>query len=483
MPVIFNGFSLTPAPLVTITKQLVRDEGGRKLHTEYTFTLNGTIVNVGTNIDSPAAASYDGMEGILAEQTRIRNIFADGGRLEISSPNGGGPNTIDAYCTLDNINFDQGVWFNRCNYTIVLKAPQLLLDASESSGVTAASENWSINENDDGSYSINHSLNAVGALFYTVSGLNNPLIAAKAWCQARSFALSNTGVLSPSGGTDNLNFTQLINPLSSDTNNFWNFAVVESVGNTANSWQLSESFIHNPSGNTIEEFNAAITYDSENQRKITVTANGSIKGLADRISNKTTRMSNAKTKFQNSIEPNLYTRLNTFIPSNYTLSPIPITKQINYEENVGDLRYSYAYHAASGTLISNAIEENISISDTGTTDIFAQIQVPGRTYGPVVQNMKTVTLPERTVSISVSLIPNNSNLSVSSLAALYATKPNTDAIIAALKPNAGYYYVKQDSEDWNPLRQQYGRTVSWVIQPEGQSISGIPSAIRNTEQD
>src|SRR5687767_10083604 len=113
---------LIPSPLVQIQKTNVYREDGKFDHSDVTFSLTGTIVNVGTSKDSPGA-DFDEMEGILAEQARIRNLFSvENGRLEIESNNGGGAFTIDAYCFVDSIAFDSGVWVNRCDYTIVLRS-------------------------------------------------------------------------------------------------------------------------------------------------------------------------------------------------------------------------------------------------------------------------------------------------------------------------------------------------------------------------
>lgn len=482
MPVRYEGPSgteeLIPAPLVTISKAYVRDQANNKLRPDYTFTLNGTIVNIGTSLDSPDA-STDTMEGILAEQKRIRRLFSsDYGRLEIETPGGGGPNTIDAYCTVESVNFDQGVWVNRCNYNIVLKAVKIEGDNETVEELESKEEGWSITENDDGTYSISHTLSAVGVLITTASGNNDPISIARNWCRDRSVITSTTGTMGHYA-IDSLNLTNLIRPMVSDSSGYWNLSVVEGVGIYNNSWQLTENFIHSPSGNTREEFSATVNYEDDDHRRLSVTANGSVMGLARRASDLTDRMANAITKFNTGIDPNIYTRLTAYVPTGYTLNPVARTKQITYEQNAGVIRYSHNFIASSGFLITGAIEENININDTAPTDIFAQIQVPGRVNGPVVQNMNTVTLPERTVSITATIANSGTQSTLANLASLYQQKPDTSDIVNALKPNRGYYYIKQDSEEWNPFRRQYSRTVSWTMQPEGQTVTGVPDGVDN----
>lgn len=478
MPVRFSGPNgveeLIPAPLVGISKAYVRDEGGRKLHPEYTITLNGTIVNVGNSKDSPNAQSYDmSMEDILAEQRRIKTLFSvDGGRLEIETPGGGGPNTIDTYCTVDDITFQQSTWTVKCEYTVILKAVKLLLDNDLTTDLTQASETFNITENEDRTYTISHNLSAAGKLFYTVSGVNDPLGAAKQWCQDRLLTNSNGNLSS-----GHLDFSRLLMSMEG-SGNFWNHGIVESPGISANSYQISETFIHNPSGTTREEFSVNLVWEQNDIRKITVSANGAVLGYAENNRDYYTKYSNARTKFDNGVAPNLYTRILPFIPAGYALNPIPVVRQISNEQNLGAVKYGYTFCAVSGMLLDGAIEDSISVNDSGPVDVFAQIPIPGRANGPVVQNMNTYTLPERTVTIQALFTPA-SGISLSSLRTLYNSKPNTNDIISALTPNNGYYYVKQDTEEWNPIRRNYSRVVSWVIQNEGLSITGMPFAPRN----
>lgn len=484
MPVRFEGPSsieeLIPAPFVDIQRGHVKGPDGRTHHVEYTFTLTGTIVNVDTPLDSPAALSHPmTMEGILAEQKRIRNLFSvDGGRLEIETPSGGGPNTIDAYCTVESLNFGQGTWVNRCQYTVVLKARKIENDNDPTQELDSFGENWSFTENEDGTFNISHSIQAKGALIYTSAGANNPLDAARAWVLSRTYNTSTTGLLTSTSNPPNFNIADLINVPSSANQNYWNRSIVESVDPDNYSWSLVENFVFNPDGNVREEWSASINFDADNIRRVTVNLAGTVIGFADKSSNVELRTTNAKAHFTTQVEPNAYVRVAPYIPDGFTINPVPTSKQYTYETN-GIIRYSYTFVGTTGSLIPNAVDENITVNDTGTTDVFAQIQIPHRLNGPVVQNMGTVTLPERTVTITASIIPDATVLDLVSLATLYLAKPNTNDIVNALKPPVGFYYLRQDNEEWNPIRKQYSRTVSWVLQPEGAIVPGVPIGPRN----
>jgi hypothetical protein len=480
MPVRFNGQSLIPAPLVEVQENFVVLTDTRYKRSEYVFTLNGTIVNIDTSLDSPGATGSTGMLGILAEQKRIRDLFnppSGVALLEIEAPDGA-TNAYKTYAKVDSITFPPGVWVNRCEYSIILRANVLTSDTSYNE-LDNLSDTWNVSENDDGTYTISHQVQAKGLLIANQSGgYNDPLLAAKQWVASRGYTTTTAGVLTENVvGSGVLNFGSMIYPLASGR--YWNRSYNESVDHENFTWSLSENFIF-ASGTTREEYSVTVTYDNNAIARSTIAVNGSVYGFADKSSNFSLKYNNAKGVYYSSVEPNIYLRAIPSIPSGYTLNPIPISRQVTHEVNTGVIRYGFTFLASSGsTIIPNAINESISINDSGPTDVFAQIQVPGRAKGPVVQHMKTYTLPERTVNISATIIPSGNPVGISNLLANYLAKPDTSAIVNALKPSAGYYYVKQDTEEFNPINKQYGRVVSWTIDNYASGIAGIPSGIRN----
>jgi hypothetical protein len=476
---------LIPAPFVSITKSLVKDKAGNVLHPIYNIALTGTIVNVGQSVDSPYMTNsiLGDMDDILGEISRIRNLFnTSSGRLEIEAPNGGGPNTMDIYCSVDSIDIAPSTWTVRADYTIVLTATKVE-DEDDPDGLSQTNETWGFQENINGTVSIAHNLSATSIPIYGIGGIiNDPLQLSKNWCYDRSVVLSTVGNLSyynlPSG---NIDLSTLLVNVGNGSGNFWNKSLRESSNLTEFGWELEESFLYDPNGVAIEEYKMSLNRDSEDLRKNTVNINGVITGNADTFDNLSLRNSRAKTYFDVSVAPNLYTRISSYLESGFSTNPIPTTKQISYNIDQGTLEYSYTYIATSGFLFDNTIDENITIIDTAPTDIFAQIQIPGKASGPLFQNMSTVTAPERAVNINILFMPSSSGLSTSSILGMYLSKPNTDAIISQLVPNNGYYYIRSNTEEWNPLKRQYSRSVSWVIDNQGLSVAGIPTTINNTD--
>ncbi len=483
MPVVFDGTQLIPAPLVSITKTYVKDDQGMKIHPLYNFVLSGTIVNVGTDKDSPGAQDFGfaDMNDILGEQKRIREAFTkDGGRLEITAPPAGGPDNIDAFCTVDSINFSQSTWTTRCDYTITLTANQIEGDTETYPELESFSESWNIEENINGTFSIGHELSAVGLPVYDGLGLaNNPLNRAKNWCKARTIVLGTDGTLAYFASSGSIDFSNVISSIAVVSGNYWNHVLSESPGITEASWTVAETMIHDPSGSAREDFNVSYTLDAADFKKSNVTLTGTVTGNANKESNLPLRNSRASGHFEVSIVPNLFLRANRYAPLGFTVTPQPNSRQVEYDTQNGLLNYTYTFAASSGTLFSDALEESINVSDSGPVDVFAEIQVPGRANGPVVQYMNTVTLPTRTVNITLTFPAETAPLTVASLSNIYHTRPNTNAFVDALKPNAGFYFLTQNTEDWNPIQKQYSRTTAWTLQPEGLAVSGVPVPINN----
>lgn len=477
--------SLIPAPLVSIREEYVRDSGDVKLRPEFSITLNGTIVNVGTAQDSPDAQSFGfaRTQDIINEQARIRELFSnDGGQLVIEDPLGSGTNNLSCYCRVNAVSFpdEASTWTTRCNYTIDLTTYQLDPTPEDFSEVDSTENSWSVEEQTDGTITLSHSLSARGVLNYSQSGvMNNPVLVARNWCQDRTYSLDGNGNITPDS-VESFGLADFITTLPSG--NHWNRSISEQPGIGSNSYSITENFIYNPSGTQRETYSVVVDQDSEDPYRKSVSINGTIIGYAAKDSNHTIKYARASGYFENTVRPNIYSRLSTYVPNGFSVLPNARSSQITHDIFEGQLSYNFKYQASSGSLIDNSITESITVTDTGQKDVFATIAVPGRSTGPVVQYMHTKTLPERSVKISalISLTPmvgGGGLPSTSGLPGRYLEKPYTSDIINAFKPNAGNYYLQGDVEDWNPLRGQYSRSVSWTLNPESNTVYGLPSGV------
>lgn len=479
MPVTFNSSGLVPAPLVSINKTLVRDQRGILTGQDYSITLYGTIVNVDNSLDSPGAsgALNTRMRGTQGGQNYIKGLFStDYGLLEISSPESS-TNKFSIYCQPESVSFDQGNWVFKNTYTVTLRGNYASNDLLRE--LDTIEESWDTQESEDGSASLSHKVRATGRLINISGSYNNPLLAAKQWVNSRLYNLNTSFDLSEQVVGSGIMYTEL--GVYEQTRvladgNFSNRSRVETTDPFNYSFAVTENMLWTQSTYK-EEWNAAVNMESDSSRRATININGNITGLATTIYDHTNRLKNASGIFKTFVEPNLYTRAMTYAPQGYTVNPVFNTKQVSYAIVPGNVQYSIGYTALNGgALVSGAIDESIEIQDAGKTDITASIPVPGRTSGPVIQWLNTYTAPSRTVSISAT-IPTSGNITISNLLTAYLSKPNTNNIITALQPDAGYFYITGDNENWNPIKRTYSRTTSWLIDVgSGNAVAaGIPS--------
>lgn len=456
MPVEFNGTDLTPAPLVTIDKSFVLDDQENVVGTVYTYTLSGTIVNIDNSLDSPGATSNTGMVGILGAQEYIRSLFSEIGLLEISAP-GSITNKISAYVNPQSVTFNEGVWVDRCQYTVVLVGHGIVGETFEGNNLEDTSESWSIAENPNGTRVLTHNVSATGRSTINDSGVvDTNYQTAKDWVQARKVSITGGELSSTSGyiGAE----------LLLDDYGEWNRSQSEEIDTQAGFYSLSETFLQVPSGNVIEEQSFSVSKNDSNL--YTINYQGTIQGLADTDNDYITKYTNAKNYYDTNFSKSSVYSLATS-KTGLTINPNPRVQEYTSNENQGTVSWSYSFVGGNfGVLASGSLEESVEISDTGPMNIFATIDIPGRASGQILQDMGTVTLPERQVSITAKMpLPSGSILE------MYNSKPDVSSVITALKP-AGVCFSKGNTESWNPLTGDYSRSITWVMKQIDES--GVP---------
>jgi hypothetical protein len=168
------------------------------------------------------------------------------------------------------------------------------------------------------------------------------------------------------------------------------------------------------------------------------------------------------------------------------LNIIPVNTSETHNPRKGTISYSYEF-TNKFTMISGVIFENISIEDTGPTDVINEAFVLGRALGPVLQSLGTKTSSRKQISIEVGVVPP------SSLGGFFMQKQECPlwtggtvyttitGLVEGFKPFGdrrsdifgnvlvrqgieGQVYVASDNQSWNPNEGRYSRTVSWIYQ-------------------
>lgn len=465
MSVQYNSKKIIPAPLVNISQEYIKN-GDTKIGTIYRITLTGTMLS---NKGSPQSdgtfwtlsgypadetITHDtSLKSILAKQAAIRQLFSEEGKsFEIQPLDGSAP--LKCNPRVVSVDVPEGQWFNTAPYTVVLEA-DIIYGLNTTAGevvfdeyLVDAKEEWSIETDKFGfdgayAYKITHSISAVGKKHYLSNGSSiSAYESARAWVQARIIRDATFGITQspPYWESPAIGGSQVYTALRTSN-----------VDEIAGSYSVTEAFLIT-NACYLEECNID-TNISIDDPITKVIINGTIEGLEKRQIDDTID----ETKYNNAVigwatvSAALLTRCQTY--SGLTLNPIPYSYTVGRNPLTGIITYNYTYDTRPTNLVSGSLSENITVTDKNPTDVFASLPVLGRTAGPVLQDMSTVTQRERTLNIDVKVTPSTN---------LLTGKPDVDSIITTVKPSEGDVYKSADDETWNARMGSYNRTVSWT---------------------
>lgn len=485
MAVLYDGKKIIPAPLINISKQYERNDSGKRTGAKFTLTLTGTIVpTMGSPASTPGvapdwsdnfwiAADYppceeiamDGrLASILRKQEALRCLFAEDGHVfEIEPLDGSAP--LSCNPTVVDIQFTEGLWVEKCDYTITLEAPIIYgnamctsLGEDEFDGyITGSSEDWTIEFNDTPqdatvhhTFRISHNLSATGKLIYDTDGTigSQPWEHAKTWIESR-LSYTNADIIAKlSGGTIGASgFTP------------YNHIRAETIGIESGTYSVNENWILTNGSSALEDFTISTKTSTQDPMTV-VNIEGQIIGLeviAYPYSVTSSKYTNASSKWT-TVASQLFTRAQTY--SGITLNTTAVATQVGKNPVTGVINYSYEYNNRPSNCITGALLEVITITDVGAGDVFAVIPVIGRAAGPVLQDICTVTETRRSINIEV-IMPFVDGC-------VYETwltgKPDVTAIVEAVKPVADQVFSSAPTETWVPNSGKYSYSQEWVYQ-------------------
>lgn len=223
-----------------------------------------------------------------------------------------------------------------------------------------------------------------------------------------------------------------------------------------------------------EEYQVSRDTSSENALT-TITVNGSVVGLASETGTATqVRFSSASGAYFGSIESRIRDRALLIAPSGTCVSTRPIRSNLGYNFLNGIITYSQTFdnrHITDNPLISN---EKITVSYKLPADVIANIQIPGKTDGPILQDQETVTAYEKNIKIQYTMQSGNSlcealtssQYSLLELAALAESNiliNNTPAINnRGEKPQAQGVFKIADSYNFDRDTMVFSRDTTWT---------------------
>jgi hypothetical protein len=467
--VVYGNNALVPAPFVAISKEIITKEDGTPIAHTYAITLKGKLLAwKGSPGSSGAFWQSSGyppdeviqpssmLAAILEKQSALRNLFAtEGQSLEIQPYDGSQPFKCNP--RVKRIDFPEGQWFNEAEYVITLEADWVdgMSDADypPQGLVNKVADEWNIEILDEKipTYRLTHAVSAVGKRVFDETGalLNGK----QAWENAKDYVLNTTGL--------GLDTTRMQAPgvLNASTLQAYNYIRSNQVNEDAGVFASTESWVcYDPQGQppAIHEYTVSVHY-SLNDNRTTATVEGTVTGLEVR-DNQTrsltsTRWQNGSARWNGYIAPYLLStaQANTGL----TLNPIATNSQVGSNQVAGTVNYHFEFDNRPVPSTPGAISEIITIVNNHAADVFAQIPVLGRPFGPVLQSIGTVTAKKRAITIEIVMPPTTMSFT--------SSPPNTDGIVLGLVPQGALaVFLEQDDEQWTERTGRYSRTTSFV---------------------
>jgi len=473
MPVIYNSKKIIPAPFISINREIRRGEDGSFRKVLYKISVKGTIIPY---MGSPnAAGTFHTGSGYPSDDNDVKNDFdkrlaafrtkkgalselfcTEGKLFEIQPYDGSAP--IKFIPRIQSINFAEGNWVEKLEYTIDMEADEVIfgdITPCTGGGTNDADETWAIEQADEKgrTYKITHTVSAQSYDEYDSSGTGTLL--------RRGWEVSKEDKVEPLLGFDTGFRDDSLVLSDLDTYTPYNYVRSETIDEKAGKYSITENWLlYNGSGAYLEDYTVNTRISAENGLA-TVSVEGTLTGFEVRDNTTHALTSSRYTNVQAawaSVEPNLFDRAEDV--SELTLNADIINKTIGRNVNNGIITYNYEYTNRPCPYISGAISENVNVTETYPLPLFAKHTCIFRPVGPVLQPIYTQSEHKRNMTLEVQM------------PALTGCPP---AIPLPLPPNVSFYieyyypsgimtegpYVDRNEENWNPFSGKYTRNVSW----------------------
>ena len=211
----------------------------------------------------------------------------------------------------------------------------------------------------------------------------------------------------------------------------------------------------------IDEYQISKHFD-RNDGISSYSINGTVKGLniADSPDPRGAAFAAASGFYVYTVQPALYSRITNFF--NISLPDTqPYLQEVVYNGPAATVEYQSTFYNYPLPLISGVLSEMISVSQENweqNVQVIANVPVPGRTLGPVLQNVNTTNAKMRRLSIETIVGPTGST----NLLTSFNLKPNYDQYVLQLVPVGGY--TENDVEEWSWKLGRYTRNTSWIFE-------------------
>lgn len=499
----YGGYNFNPVPSLNLSRVYHKTEDGRIVYCTTNIDLNGTL--------TPFPTGAGGISNVIDLKDALTTAFDEQGSDFLIKCDE--TTLFECNPRINTLSFPQSTnnWVSSINYTINLEKTDGLPtgEFSKIRNVDDIINDWSLEPIEDNryntwspqgtvdsrpaAYKLSHNLSAKGLTAYsdtsTLSGSK------QAWEYAKDFCTGNMGYPTSSTSVFGLPATNVAT---------FNHSRVQSASEQAGKYGLTETWLvlHSGenggvAGNALEDFTIDIKQPS-NSDIVIATIQGSIQGLNSSVCTGINMIDGPisanywdnASGYWSTVQGRLLPRVLTAY--DFVLSPAPtrslnatyVSKSIATNIHNGTISYAYEYTNKPTGCVTDSLVEDISFSYTYPTDVFASIDVLGRTSGPIIQLMNTRTPYSLSLAVDV-VVPI-----VTGCAAVFASfveditniSPHSEikTLISAVETQLDTSYttlVKTDDRiNWQPHIGKYTRNVSWLYNSctdEGTSVAEL----------
>jgi len=447
----FSGIN-QPNPGVSISRRGERSPGNYDtLFTPLEVTLEGNIITSGFQ---PVVSGIRAIENAFSPELGCQTFKI---QCDSNTP------LIDSSGVVTNISFqprnDGDLFAQNAAYNITLEIPSLSGDAPIASGITAISEEWSIQHLDEKAGGTAFG----GALMDTAFTVSHNVSLQVDGCATNGLSTAET-YLNTLYGSSTPSDADVANIFDISSVSYYNHFRIVNKNVQEGSISMNESWVAS-TGAALEDFEVTREKNLDSDQT-TVTANGTIQGLASigypAATASTSKMENAITHWTGVVSGNLYSRANALYDGDYTLNPTGFASSLGYNGGAGTVSYNFVYNDRPANCVASAKSEIININETNPNDVFASLTVLGRLAGPLFQEVGTSGARTREISIE-AILPRSGACDFADFTAPSDYNSLVNTYEAGLIAAYSQVFVNNDTKTWSPKDGRFTWTKGWTV--------------------
>jgi hypothetical protein len=448
-----QGKRIVPAPFYGISHEINRTAGGVILSCVYNVTLTGTILanrgypsstgafSTGTAydldlIESSINTEQSSFKSLVNKQAALKELvllegasYGDSRTVQIINTTGGSNGQTDDKIEFNylaaNIEFEPSNTTNSSNYTITFTANDVRLNGRSINPASGAYQDYNLRSasdtfniawqpDRDATVNVTRAVRAQGYKSFD-NEIQSNISASSGWQFAKEWVKSQFPANPKNPPTTAMNGVSLFS--LPDGYGYVGATVSEDIDKLAGDYGMSITWIYAPL-NAGGAYYAADEYtitksDSIVGNKTNYKISGSIRGT--KSNTKADAYEAASAYFSEKITP---TGLKSRIATNFGISTSVIVGPLNSVETfnnfAGTINYEYDFFKKIATLPACFFDVDLTMSQNVDERVIAEVPVPGRTSGPVIQDIKTKQTIKRNVNANFTLSQSGSSFTLMS---------------------------------------------------------------------